>query len=151
MSEKFKRDFGQTVNSIDGEPVRAGMSLQSVATALIAMPRDLRAAFEAELDKAAKQPLTLAVAAINALQSPYEDEKSLDAVERMKRFQLALRVNKGGMVKISTEERDKIKKLIYKYYLGSAIAPVCDMLLEGGDPFRTENDDEDDQKLKAVG
>src|SRR5262245_6029169 len=74
------------------------------------------------VDKEIGQPLTLCDAAISALTSGYEDERNLDAVERARRFRLATRM-KPGMVKIDSEERDLLKRLIGKHFIDNLIAP----------------------------
>lgn len=144
MSEKFKRDFGKEVVDLKGKAIQQGMTLHAVMSALMTLPEDAQKQVDKAIGEAVKKPLTLAEASIAALTAHYEDEKTLEGSERMKRFQLALRVNKSGMVKINSEERDKIKRLIYKHYGGSVIGPVCDMLLEGADPLAVEAEEAED-------
>lgn len=151
---KEKRDFGQTINNLDGTPVQIGVGVDPNTVALIsqalnALPQDVRRqAFEA-INKNLAKPLTLAVACVMALTAAYEDERNLAGGERLTRLQLAMRVNKAGMVKISTEERDLIKKCALKRFQDCLIAPTICLLLEGK-VVEPEPEEEDAPKLAAV-
>ena len=93
-------------------------------------------------------PLNQVRATIKALLSlrnvPEDERASLSAKAREDRFRLALRVNKNGMVKISTTERDEIKKVIGKGFVHDLlVTETCNMLLEGK---KVEAEPEDESK-----
>lgn len=61
-------------------------------------------------------PLLLKDVAITALNGNYADEQSLSGEEKFKRFDLAMKVNKGGEQDYTPEEIVLIKRIIGKAY-----------------------------------
>jgi hypothetical protein len=60
--------------------------------------------------------LTLARVSANALMQGYSDEPSVDGMTKLKRFALGMKVNAGGEVELSDEEKTMLKERINKAY-----------------------------------
>jgi hypothetical protein len=61
------------------------------------------------------KPMTLGIAAVNALQSVFEDERNLGGDEKMKRFLLAMKIHGASLpLDVTTDEAALIKKLVAK-------------------------------------
>lgn len=58
-----------------------------------------------------KKPLTLKWACVNSLLAHYPKEE-IDGTEKMKRFKMAYKIEKGGEVELSAEEVAKVKTLV---------------------------------------
>ncbi len=133
----LKRDFSALILDLDDEPVRPQLTVQRVSQALNALipnlpddPGAAKLALAKALQEAGDKPLTLGAAASAALLDSYPDEKDLSATERTDRLLLAMRVHKGGAIEITPEERDKMKRLLGKHWLGSLVAPRAWIMLE---------------------
>ncbi|MCD6262343.1 MAG: hypothetical protein J7J52_04905 [Deltaproteobacteria bacterium] len=77
----------------------------------------------------AGKPVTLKDVSVNALLAQQERE-TLDAKEKLARYELALKVNKGGDVEVTVEEIAKIKDCVGKVYPTLVVGQVFH-LLEG--------------------
>lgn len=134
----MKRNFDEQILGLDGEPVRLGMTVEviarAIATFLSQMTPEQTAAFNAILDKQAKKPLTFGASCVTVLMGAYQDESGLPLPERAKRMELAIRINKGGVQEITPEDRDMIKPLLIKGFMGILIPVVCAELLEKDAP-----------------
>lgn len=75
-------------------------------------------------------PLTLGVVAVGALLANFDDERNLGTVEKTRRFQLALRIDKGGEQDVDVKDADLIKTLIGKAYTTLVVGRACE-LIEG--------------------
>ena len=76
-----------------------------------------------------KSELTLSNVACNALFANPEEEK-IDGVEKLKRYELAIRIIKSPKNDLSIEEVAKIKELVAKIY-GTIIVGVVYGMIEG--------------------
>ena len=134
----MKRDFDAKILDLDGEPVRLGMTVEAIAKAIATfLPKltpEQATAFNAELEKQAKKPLTLGSACVTVLMGGYADEQNLDAGKRIERMELARRIHKGGVQDIEPKDRDLIKPLLIKGFSGILIPVVCAELLEKDAP-----------------
>ncbi len=141
-STKLVRDFDQKLTDFDGTPIRLGGNADGMLKAV----NDLLKLISSEVERAdmpdkAKEIVKeafgveedLASVAIAGLVAPHEGEKP-DEKERIRRFELARRLHKGGEQEITPEERDLIKKLIGKRFNGSLIAPMAWEMLETDPP-----------------
>lgn len=76
------------------------------------------------------KPVTLARISMNALMALFNDENMLTGEDKVKRYQLALKINKDPCADLNVEELALIKKLIGKMYgtliVGSAFALIED-------------------------
>lgn len=63
---------------------------------------------------------TLKIAAVNALQQPYNDE-NLDGTEQIARYDLAVKINSNDVVDLTSEEITLVKRLINKMYKSPVI------------------------------
>lgn len=71
-----------------------------------------------------QRPMTLAVVAVNALMGQYADEQGLTGDEKFRRYQLAERIDAGGVQDVSAEEVALLKKLIGKAYGPMLVGPA---------------------------
>lgn len=89
----MKRNFDLVLVTLDGAPIPAGPSVDAGL-------------------------LTLRSISTNALITAFEDERSLAGTEKLRRYQLALRINvkDQGNIELSVEEVALLKQLIGKAY-----------------------------------
>lgn len=131
---KIKRDFDAQVLDMYGHDAQVQPRENAMARALQRFAEEGDATAVAHLNRIFKEeerkPMTLAIACAEALGGAYEDEKGMAMDTRMERFKLSQRILEGGIVELTTEERDKIKALLTKRFPGSVIAPRCAILLE---------------------
>jgi hypothetical protein len=78
-------------------------------------------------------PVTLKQVAVNALFAALPNEREISGEEKLKRYQLALRINKGGKIILTAEELSLIKKMIGKSF-STLVSGQAWMLLEGESP-----------------
>lgn len=64
----------------------------------------------------AKKPITLKIALVDALGAMFEDERSLDGEEKLKRFKLSLKVFNHAEVELNSGETELLKKVVGKMY-----------------------------------
>ncbi len=136
IAMKFKLDFSPEVKDLEGIAVIIGADqrvLQTLDAVTVDWSDDQKADAFKKMHEIIGKPLTIASACIGALLGAYDDEKSLGDQERIRRYELARTINKGGEVEFNTTERDLIKKLVGKRYQGSLVAPVVWEMLEGAD------------------
>jgi hypothetical protein len=69
-----------------------------------------------EMNDENEKKITLRLIACNALQATFDDERNLSGEEKIKRFNLALKITKTDFPDLSAEEIAEIKKLIAKGY-----------------------------------
>ena len=76
-------------------------------------------------------PLTLRASVLSALTATYRGDESLDGVEKLKRWELALKIkNSPDPVELTIDEIVEIKKLISKMF-GTVVVGQAYKLLEG--------------------
>jgi hypothetical protein len=64
-----------------------------------------------------EKPFTLKAAVVQALLTPFEDEKSLDGVKKFERGELASKIyNADGVVNLKAEEVTLAKELVAKLF-----------------------------------
>ncbi len=124
----MKRDFSEQIIDLDGEPVRAGMSLETFARALNTvfpfLPKEGQEALNKALEKEAGKPMTLGSACVGALMTVYEGEQNMDDGVRLARMTLAVKINAGGVIDLEPADRDLVKPLLKKKWAGSILIPV---------------------------
>jgi hypothetical protein len=76
---------------------------------------------------------TLATICVSALLAAHEEEKKLGDDERIRRFELSRRLNKGGLQEFNDKERDLLKKVVGMRFLGSLVPPTVWEMLEGAE------------------
>ena len=134
----MRRNFDELIRDLDGEPVRVGASAQSLAKAINAIWPKLSAEVQQELakamDEAAGKPLTLGYVCVSVLMGAYQDEQALGMDERIKRAELARRINKGGVQDVTVDDLTKIKPLLIKGFNGILVPVVAGELLEKDAP-----------------
>ena len=79
---------------------------------------------EGEPDK----PMLLRMACVNALMGLYEDEKNLSGEEKVKRYDMATKIQAMSEVDFTTEEIATIKKLVAKSYSPLVVGQAWKML-----------------------
>lgn len=107
----MKINFDSTITDLDGKPVEV----------LPAVIRDGAVVTPAEI-------LTLKGVALNALMAALPEEQHLAGDEKVSRFALAMRVNKGGEQDITPEEAGKIKMLVGKCYAPLVVGRAYELL-----------------------
>lgn len=130
---RYKQDFSKELRDLDSKPVRLGLDggLNEVLTDIgQLLSEDQRKVLGDRLDGIFGKNLTLGAVCVRALLAAHQDEKTLGDQERIRRYELARRINKGGSQDFNTEERDLMKKLVGKAYDGSLVAPMVWELLE---------------------
>ncbi len=133
VNTKIERDFSQVIKNLDGTSVRTGASVQAFARAIdkADLSSEAKLVLQKALVEEAGKELTLAEAALIALQQGFEDEKNLSGEDRMKRLMLGMRIVEGGVTEITAEERDLIKKVICKMFTNHFVVGNCLLMLEG--------------------
>ncbi len=130
----MKRNFDEVILDLDGIPVRCEASPQTLLAAINdvwpQLAPDIQTALGKALDAHAGPALTLRTACLGALMGAYEDERNLSDDERMARMELARRIHKGGVQDIEPKDRDRIKPLLKKRYIGILVPVVAAELLE---------------------
>lgn len=71
---------------------------------------------------------TLRAVCVGALLGVYADEQSLGGEEKFRRYQLAERVNAGGVQEVSAEEVALLKKLVGKNWPPAVLGPAYEAL-----------------------
>ena len=79
-------------------------------------------------DTKEQEPLSLRKACIEALNALNLPGDNLDGEEKLKRFQLALRIASTSPVELADEERVKIKQLVGKMYSPIVVGRVHELL-----------------------
>lgn len=156
MSKAIKIKMGQELVALNGEALRLGGSfgLDGRTIAVVVeevlnksqLPSDEVKRLSERLNEVAGKPLCLAEVVCSALLGAYEDEKTLSGSERAKRIELAMRLNRTGMAKVSDSDVKFIMPLIEKCYRGSLLSPQVEALLQGK-PFTLglqEGDEQDE-------
>jgi uncharacterized protein (UPF0212 family) len=109
-----KIDVTQTFVDFEGEQLETGAQ---------ACPQCGRAFGDTE-------PLTLRLAAVNALMAVYRGEE-LDGKSKIERYELAKRIHEGDEVSLSNKEAALLQDLINKRYASPLIVAQAWALLEG--------------------
>lgn len=99
----MKVDFTKAFQTIEGEPL-----------------------YEADNKKA----LTLKKVAIESLLAVFEDERNLSGEEKVKRYELALKISGNEIVDLKAEDIALIKKLITKGYSSLVVGQAWKMIEE---------------------
>lgn len=139
---RYKLDFSTQLRGLDGEVLRGGFG--ALAAPLTAAVNKVSEGFSAEqkaelgklLDKAFGKEMSLANAAADSLLAGYEDEKNLGGEEKIRRLDLARRFCKGGVQEFNTTERDLIKQLVGKNFIGPLIYGLVVEALEGAEKVK---------------
>jgi hypothetical protein len=130
----MKRNFDEVITDLDNEPVRVGMTPDTIAAALAAfwpkLTPEQGKALNEEITKAAGKPLTLGGACVGALMGAYQGEENLDDMMRLTRMELARKIHKGGVLEIEPKDRDLIKPLLKKKWAGILVPVTAAELLE---------------------
>lgn len=95
----MKINFGQALKTLEGEELKYG-----------------------------EKALALKVPAVNALMGAYEDERNLSGEEKVKRYDLAMRITSITEPDLTAEETALIKKLIAKAYSPLVVGQAWKML-----------------------
>lgn len=96
----MQRNFATTIKNLDGKPLKEG-------------------------DK----EVTIGSLAVNALLTPYDDERNLSGEDKVKRFKLAQRIHGAtGEIEIQSEEISLLKSLIAKAYTPLIVGQAYVML-----------------------
>ena len=77
------------------------------------------------------KPATLKDISVESLMSLLEEEKNLSGEEKLKRYELALKIKDGGIIDISVEDIALVKKLIGKMFTPLIVGQAWKNL-EGG-------------------
>lgn len=132
-SAGVQRDLSELVLDLDGLPIRIGSTIEGLLTAInktmSSAPPEVQEKMRAALMEVADAPLTLGRAASGALIAVLPEDRSTEA-ERMDRLLLAMKLHAGGTVEITPQERDLVKRCVWKRYPGALIAPRVCMLIE---------------------
>lgn len=94
------RNFDQTMKDLEGKPIK---------------------------DENEKE-ITLKSIAVGALMASYPDEQNLSGEEKFKRYNLAVKINKGGEIEVSAEDISDLKKLIGKGFSVLAVGSAYKLL-----------------------
>lgn len=132
----MKIDLRQVIKDMFDEPVNLGASIDNTPFRVINEVLKDRTSQEAKdivkaINDTFGRPLNLLEVVLQALCTGYEDDKSLSMSDRMKRNQLARKLNRLGKVNVSEDERKIIEPLLYKRFPGAIVAPQADLLLQG--------------------
>lgn len=142
---RFKLDFNVALKDFDEKPIRAGGSpdiILAVNEVTQGLTADVQKQIGDKLDAVFGKEMTLLDCSLGCLQGAYEDEKNLGEQERMRRFELSRRIYKASKksepVEFNNEERDLIKTLSRKRFLGSLVSSLISELLEGAEKVKEE-------------
>jgi hypothetical protein len=81
-----------------------------------------------EVIKAQEGNVTLKSIVANALLGNYEDERNLQAEQKVKRYKLAHKVTEGGEIEVDAEDTVLMRKLVNKAYGTLIVGQVFDIL-----------------------
>ena len=96
------RNVDVPLKDLAGAPLYAALDLQQLLAATAKLTDEQRAALAAAINATGRAEMTLKATIVNALQAMFEDERALDGEEKLKRWQLAMRVYLGGDVDLSS-------------------------------------------------
>lgn len=71
---------------------------------------------------------TLGLISVNALLAAFADEQALPGTDKVRRYELARKVRKGGVVEVTAEDAALIKQLIGKAYAPLVVGQAWGML-----------------------
>lgn len=134
---RYQLDFSQRLLDLNGNGIRTGVPPE-LAQALNEFVEgiedaDERLAFVQKVEAQFGQEHTLASVSVAALLSAYADEKKIGEDEQVRRFELARRLNKGGVQEFNDKERDVIKLLVGKRWAGNLVAPTVWEMIEAAE------------------
>ena len=124
----MKVDFSTQLVNIEGEPMEEPKFDPSTGEPVMEG--------EGENAKPVMLKVSLARVAKRVLLTTFEDEKNLDADEKLKRWNLAQKINRGSK-SVSTEEVSLLKKLIAKAFSPAILGPAF-TILEGEEEVAAE-------------
>lgn len=134
---RFTLDFNIVLKDFEDKPLRSGGSpdiIEAINTVTGSLTADVQKQIGEKLDLVFGKELTLVAVSMASLQGAYDDEKNLGEQERMRRFELSRRIfktaKKGEPVEFNNEERELIKTLSRKRYLGALVSPMISEMLE---------------------
>jgi hypothetical protein len=133
---RYKLDFSLKIQDLDGQAIRLGADPRVLAEVNLIAPeleQEPREKLAERLDKVWGAEQTLATICVAALLAPHEQEKGLGDDERIRRFELSRRLNKGGLQEFNDKERDLLKKVVGMRFLGSLVSPTVWEMLEGAE------------------
>lgn len=129
----LKRDFSAEILDLRGKPMKGSGTMETLGkvldVALSKVPASEQESLQKQIDIIMGEPNTLGAVVSNALTAPVQGE-TMGSGEATKRLKLALKIVDGGMVEISTEERDLMKERVSKVYLGALVPGRVAELLE---------------------
>jgi hypothetical protein len=141
--------MGQPLHTLDGEVIQRAATFDMKTAAhlvqhIMAAGWDVATAakLQTTIDDALKGPLTLGVAAINALVTPTEGEK-WDGAEQLRRVDLARRCNVKGRANLSNDEVELIRRSAEKFYTSPVVSVQIRTLLEGKEFALSAPDDDE--------
>lgn len=132
MTKELKRDFSTIILDVRNKPVPQGVAAQTLQAALDVALAKVPESEHENVQKAIAtilgEPLTCGMAISTALTEPSGNEP-LPHGEAGKRFALAVRIAGGGIVGITPDERDLMKRCVEQGYRGATVpARVIEML-----------------------
>lgn len=122
------KNMDAPVNDLAGEPIYDALGLGDLLAASSDLSSEERAGLAAAINKVGRPKMSLKRAAVNALQAMFEDERNLDGAEKLKRWQLAMKVHAGGEVELTIDDLALIKRLVGKLYGPAVVGPVWSAL-----------------------
>ena len=129
----LKRDFSAEILDLRGRPMKGSGTMETLSKvldlALSKVPESEQESLQKAIDIIMGEPNTLGAVVSNALTAPVQGE-TFGSGEATKRLKLALKIVDGGMVEITTEERDMMKERVSKVYLGALVPGRAAELLE---------------------
>src|SRR3990167_2042744 len=150
-----KIDFAQPLLNLSGQHIRRDVLChsQTVAKFNVVLRETLKDRAEvnnelvAAINKAFGEPLTLQEAICDSMTMVHVDENGkperLSGTQRADRIKMAIKCNKRGMVKITSDDIEVIMPVVEKTFLEPLITVQIKMLLRGEAFALTAEDDDD--------
>lgn len=134
----MKINVNQLLRKLDGIPLNS----QKECVIIDQAGNFIKDNQDRELIKIVKtdDPFTLKQACVDALLMNTQDEKKISGTDKMKRFELSIKLYKGGSIDLKSEEITLLKELIGENY-GSLIVGQVYLLLENKkSPMKSDTD-----------
>jgi hypothetical protein len=133
---RYQLNFSQKLLDLAGREIRAGVPgelAQALNDFMDGMEAEPRLEFVKKVEEAYGQPYTVASVSVAALLTGYAEEKKIGEQEQVRRFELARRLNKGGVQEFNDKERDLLKRVVGMRYPGNLVAPTYWEMIEAAD------------------
>jgi hypothetical protein len=130
---RYQLDFGERLLDLNGNGIRAGVPpelAQALNDFIASFEAEQKIAFIAKVEEQYGKEYTLASVSVAALLTAYADEKKIGEQEQIRRFELARRLNRGGMQEFNDTERDLLKRLVGQCYVGNLVWPTFREMIE---------------------